>query len=108
QDGSVDASNLLKPALVSGELRCIGASTWEEFRAFEKDRALARRFQAIEVVEPSLEETVAILEGLRGRYESFHGVTFTPEAVQGAAELSHRWLHDRRLPDKAIDLLDEA
>ena len=108
QDGSVDASNLLKPALVSGELRCIGASTWEEYRGFEKDRAFSRRFQPIEVLEPSVEETVAILEGLRGRYESFHGVTFTPEAIRGAAELSHRWLHDRRLPDKAIDLLDEA
>jgi ATP-dependent Clp protease ATP-binding subunit ClpA len=108
QDGSVDASNLLKPALVSGDLRCIGASTWEEYRGFEKDRAFSRRFQPIEVLEPSVEETVEILEGLRGRYEEFHGVTFAPEAIRGAAELSHRWLHDRRLPDKAIDLLDEA
>ncbi|MQA90521.1 MAG: AAA domain-containing protein [Gemmatimonas sp.] len=108
QDGNVDASNLLKPALVNGDLRCVGASTWEEYRAFERDRALARRFQAIEVLEPSVEETIEILGGLRERYESFHRVGYTDEALRGAAELSHRWLHDKRLPDKAIDLLDEA
>jgi ATP-dependent Clp protease ATP-binding subunit ClpA len=104
----VDASNLLKPALVSGELRCIGASTWEEYRTFERDRALARRFQAVEVPEPSVEDAIVILEGLRERYESFHQVRFTEEAIRAAAELSDRWLHDRRLPDKAIDLLDES
>jgi ATP-dependent Clp protease ATP-binding subunit ClpA len=108
QGGSVDASNLLKPALVSGELRCIGASTWEEYRTFERDRALARRFQAVEVPEPSVEDAIVILEGLRERYESFHQVRFTEEAIRAAAELSDRWLHDRRLPDKAIDLLDES
>jgi len=108
QGSTVDASNLLKPALVAGELRCIGASTWEEYRTFERDRALARRFQPVEVPEPTVEETVLILQGLRERYESFHRVRFTDEAIRGAAELSHRWLHDRRLPDKAIDLLDEA
>jgi ATP-dependent Clp protease ATP-binding subunit ClpA len=108
QGSSVDASNLIKPILAAGDLRCIGASTWEEYRTFERDRALARRFQPIEVPEPSVEETVSILEGLRERYESFHGVRFTEDALRGAAELSDRWLHDRRLPDKAIDLLDEA
>jgi ATP-dependent Clp protease ATP-binding subunit ClpA len=108
QGGSVDAGNLIKPALVGGELRCIGASTWEEYRSFERDRALARRFQPIEVLEPSVEETVLILAGLRERYEAFHGVRYTDEALRSAAELSHRWLHDRRLPDKAIDLVDEA
>jgi ATP-dependent Clp protease ATP-binding subunit ClpA len=108
QGGTMDASNLLKPALVDGEVRCIGASTWDEYRTFEKDRALARRFQAIDVPEPSVEDTVGILEGLQDRYEAHHGVRYTPEAVRAAAELSHRWLHDRRLPDKAIDVLDEA
>jgi ATP-dependent Clp protease ATP-binding subunit ClpA len=105
---SMDASNLLKPALAAG-LRCIGSTTWEELRGhFEKDRALARRFQKIEVAEPDLEDTVAILEGLRSRYESFHGVRYTDEAIRAAAELAARHLHDRRLPDKAIDVLDEA
>jgi len=106
--GSMDASNLLKPALAAG-LRCIGSTTYEEHRAhFEKDRALARRFQKIDVLEPSVEETVQILEGLRPRYEEFHRVRFAPEALRAAAELSARHLHDRRLPDKAIDVLDEA
>ena len=106
--GSMDASNLLKPALAAG-LRCIGSTTWEELRShFEKDRALARRFQKIEVAEPSAEETVAILEGLKSRYEAFHRVRYDAEAVRAAAELSARYLHDRRLPDKAIDVLDEA
>ncbi len=106
--GSVDASNLLKPALAAG-LRCIGSTTWEEMRAhFEKDRALARRFQKIEVLEPSIPDTVRILDGLRPRYEQFHDVKYSDEALQSAAELAARHLHDRRLPDKAIDLLDEA
>ncbi|MDP9349469.1 MAG: ATP-dependent Clp protease ATP-binding subunit ClpA [Gemmatimonadota bacterium] len=106
--GSMDASNLLKPALAGG-MRCIGSTTYEEYRThFEKDRALARRFQKVEVPEPGVEDTVRILEGLRPRYEEFHGVRYAPEALRTAAELSHRYLHDRRLPDKAIDLLDEA
>ncbi len=107
--GSLDASNLLKPALADGRLRCIGSTTWEEYRLHvEKDRALARRFQKIEVPEPSVEDTIAILHGLQNRYEEFHGVRFAEEAIRAAAELSGRYLHDRRLPDKAIDLLDEA
>ncbi len=106
--GAMDASNLLKPALAGG-LRCIGSTTWEEFRShFEKDRALARRFQKVEIPEPGVEDTVRILEGLRPRYEEFHGVRYSDEALHAAAELSHRYLHDRRLPDKAVDLLDEA
>ncbi|MFL5382389.1 MAG: ATP-dependent Clp protease ATP-binding subunit ClpA [Longimicrobiaceae bacterium] len=106
--GSMDASNLLKPALAAG-LRCIGSTTYEEHRAhFEKDRALARRFQKIDVPEPGVEETVQILEGLQPRYEEFHRVRYAPGAVRAAAELSARHLHDRRLPDKAIDVLDEA
>jgi ATP-dependent Clp protease ATP-binding subunit ClpA len=107
--GSMDASNLLKPALASGRMRCIGSTTFEEFRQhFEKDRALARRFQRVEVNEPSIEDTKKILEGLRGKYEEFHGVRYTDDALDAAATLSARYLHDRRLPDKAIDLLDEA
>jgi ATP-dependent Clp protease ATP-binding subunit ClpA len=107
--GSMDASNLLKPALASGRMRCIGSTTFEEFRQhFEKDRALARRFQRVEVNEPSIEDTKKILEGLRGKYEDFHGVRYTDDALDAAATLSARYLHDRRLPDKAIDLLDEA
>ena len=106
--GSMDASNLLKPALAAG-LRCIGSTTWEELRShFEKDRALARRFQKVEVAEPGVDDTVRILEGLRPRYEAFHRVRYAPEALRAAAELSARYLHDRRLPDKAIDVLDEA
>jgi ATP-dependent Clp protease ATP-binding subunit ClpA len=107
--GTMDASNLLKPALQHGGLRCIGATTWEEFRqSFERDQALARRFQKVEVVEPSVEETVRIFGGLRGRYEEHHGVRYTDPAVAAAAELASRYLRDRRLPDSAIDLLDEA
>jgi ATP-dependent Clp protease ATP-binding subunit ClpA len=110
--GSMDASNLLKPALgggAGGKLRCIGSTTWDEFRKhFEHDRALARRFQKIEVHEPSQEETVQILQGLQSRYEEYHGVRYTDDAVRSAAELAARYLHDRRLPDTAIDLLDEA
>ena len=107
--GSMDASNLLKPALASGRMRCIGSTTFEEFRQhFEKDRALSRRFQRVEVLEPSIEDTKKILEGLRSKYEDFHGVRYTDEALDAAATLSARYLHDRKLPDKAIDLLDEA
>ncbi|MGD2114577.1 MAG: AAA family ATPase [Acidobacteriota bacterium] len=107
--GTMDASNLLKPALRSGVMRCIGATTWEEYRqSFERDRALARRFQKVEVHEASLAETVEILEGLRGRYEEHHGVTYTRPALRSAAELAARHLRDRALPDKAIDLVDEA
>ncbi len=107
--GAMDASNLIKPALANGKLRCIGTTTHKEYRSYiEKDRALARRFQPIEVEEPSIEETVKVLQGLRPRYEEFHGVGYTDDALQAAADLSSRYLNDRRLPDKAIDLIDEA
>jgi len=107
--GALDASNLLKPALQAGEIRFIGSTTHQEFRNFfEKDRALARRFQKIDVPEPSVEETVRILRGLRARYEKHHGIRYTPAALRTAAELSARHLNDRRLPDKAIDVIDEA
>jgi ATP-dependent Clp protease ATP-binding subunit ClpA len=107
--GTMDASNLLKPALQSGALRCIGATTWEEFRqTFQSDQALARRFQKVEVLEPTVEETEQILEGLRERYERHHEVTYAAEAIGGAARLADRYLRDRKLPDKAIDLIDEA
>src|SRR6185295_5755283 len=107
--GAMNASNLIKPALANGKLRCIGTTTHKEYRSYiEKDRALARRFQPIEVEEPSIEETVKVLEGLRGRYEEFHGVSYTDDSLQAAADLSSRYLTERRLPDKAIDLIDEA
>ncbi len=107
--GSMDASNLLKPALGSGRLRCIGSTTFDEFRQhFEKDRALARRFQRVEVLEPSLADTVLILKGLQASYERFHGVRYHEDAVDAAANLAAKYLHDKKLPDKAIDLLDEA
>jgi len=107
--GSMDASNLLKPALASGRLRCIGSTTFQEYRQhFEKDRALVRRFQRVEVNEPSVEDTVKILEGLRKQYEEFHGVRYTEAALRAAAELGAKYLHDRKLPDKAIDLIDET
>ncbi len=107
--GTMDASNLLKPALQDGTLRCIGATTWEEFRqTFQRDQALARRFQKVELNEPSAEETVEILRGLQARYEEHHGVTYAPEVVETAPTLADRYLRDRKLPDKAIDLLDEA
>jgi ATP-dependent Clp protease ATP-binding subunit ClpA len=107
--GTMDASNLLKPALQDGSLRCIGATTWEEYRqTFTSDQALARRFQKVELTEPSAEETTLILLGLKERYEKHHGVTYTQEAIEGAALLAERYLKDRKLPDKAIDLLDEA
>ncbi len=107
--GALDASNLLKPALTNGSLKCIGATTFTEYRGiFEKDAALSRRFQKVEVVEPSVTETVAILEGLRSRFEQHHAITYEAEALQAAAELSSRYIHDRFLPDKAIDVIDEA
>ncbi|HUW50957.1 MAG TPA: ATP-dependent Clp protease ATP-binding subunit ClpA [Sulfuricella sp.] len=107
--GTLDASNLLKPALSSGLLRCIGATTFNEYRGiFEKDHALSRRFQKIDVPEPSVEETIAILRGLKSRFESHHGVKYTTAALTTAAELSARYINDRHLPDKAIDVIDEA
>lgn len=107
--GSMDASNILKPVLNSGAIRCIGASTYEEYRNyFEKDRALSRRFQKIEVQEPDIDETVRILEGLKAHYEGFHGVRYTKSALKAAAELSSKYINDRHLPDKAIDVIDEA
>jgi ATP-dependent Clp protease ATP-binding subunit ClpA len=107
--GTMDASNILKPALNSGKLRCIGASTYEEYKNhFEKDRALSRRFQKIEIHEPSIEETVSILNGLRPYYEDFHGVAYTDGAMKAAAELSAKYINDKFMPDKAIDVIDEA
>jgi len=107
--GVMDASNLIKPVLANGEIRCIGSTTYTEYRGvFEKDHALARRFQKIDVPEPSLQETVEILRGLKTRFEEHHGVTYEPEALQAAAELAAKHINDRRLPDKAIDVIDEA
>ncbi len=107
--GTMDASNLLKPALASGRLRCIGATTFQEYRGhLERDSALARRFQRVEIGEPTVDETTKILQGLQKRYEDFHKVTYAPLAIEAAAKLAARYLQDRRLPDKAIDLLDEA
>lgn len=107
--GSLDASNILKPVLASGELRCIGSTTFEEYKGlFEKDRALSRRFQKIDILEPSVAETVAILKGLRSRYQEHHGVRYSDAALQAAAELSARHINYRHLPDKAIDVIDEA
>jgi ATP-dependent Clp protease ATP-binding subunit ClpA len=107
--GTLDASNLLKPALSSGALRCIGATTYNEYRGiFEKDHALSRRFQKVDVGEPSVTETVSILRGLKSRFEEHHQVRYTVTALTAAAELSARFIHDRHLPDKAIDVIDEA
>ncbi|SCC94880.1 ATP-binding protease component [Thiomonas sp. X19] len=107
--GTLDASNLLKPALTSGQLRCIGATTFNEYRGiFEKDAALSRRFQKIDVVEPSIEQTVEILKGLKSRFEEHHGVKYGAGALAAAAELSAKYINDRHLPDKAIDVIDEA
>jgi ATP-dependent Clp protease ATP-binding subunit ClpA len=107
--GSMDASNILKPALADGTLRCVGATTYKEWRQyFEKDAALARRFQKIDVPEPSQADAVAILKGLRGRYEAHHGVRYTDAAVEAAVKLSARHIHGRKLPDKAIDIIDEV
>ena len=107
--GAMDASNLLKPALASGNMRCIGSTTYKEFRNyFEKDRALVRRFQKIDVNEPNIEDTVKILRGLKSNYEQHHKVRYTEEAIRAAVELSAKYIHDRKLPDKAIDVIDEA
>ncbi|MCX7210104.1 MAG: ATP-dependent Clp protease ATP-binding subunit ClpA [Burkholderiales bacterium] len=107
--GTLDASNLLKPALSSGQLKCIGATTFNEYRGvFEKDHALSRRFQKIDVNEPSVEQTVQILRGLKSRFEEHHGVKYSASALTSAAELSARFINDRHLPDKAIDVIDEA
>jgi len=107
--GVMDASNLIKPVLASGELRCIGSTTYQEFRGiFEKDRALARRFQKIDIEEPSVEDTVGILKGLKTRFEEHHQVIYTQPALRAAAELSAKHINDRHLPDKAIDVIDEA
>src|SRR6202022_3499293 len=108
-DGAMDASNLLKPALARGELHCVGATTLDEYKKHvEKDAALARRFQPVFVTEASVEDTISILRGLKDRYEQHHGVRITDSAIVAAATLSHRYIADRFLPDKAIDLVDEA
>jgi ATP-dependent Clp protease ATP-binding subunit ClpC len=108
-EGAIDASNILKPSLARGEIQCIGATTLDEYRKYvEKDKALERRFQPVTVFEPTVEETVKILEGLRPRYEKYHGVKITREAIQAAARLSERYIQGRFLPDKAIDVMDEA
>jgi ATP-dependent Clp protease ATP-binding subunit ClpA len=107
--GSLDASNILKPVLASGDIRCIGSTTYEEYKnLFDKDRALSRRFQKIDVPEPTVEETIAILRGLRSHYEEYHGVKYRDEAIEAAAELAARHINFRHLPDKAIDVIDEA
>lgn len=107
--GVMDASNLLKPALASGQLRCIGSTTYQEYRGvFEKDHALARRFQKIDVLEPSVADTILILKGLKSRFEEHHDVKYSADALRVAAELSDRYINDRHLPDKAIDIIDEA
>ena len=107
--GAMDASNLIKPVLSNGDLKCIGSTTYQEYRGiFEKDRALARRFQKIDVPEPTVEECIQILQGLKSRFEQHHGVKYTQPALKGAAELAERYINDRHLPDKAIDVIDEA
>jgi ATP-dependent Clp protease ATP-binding subunit ClpA len=107
--GAMDASNLLKPALASGTLRCMGSTTYKEFRQhFEKDRALVRRFQKIDVNEPTIDDTIKILKGLKVYYEEFHKLRYTGDAIKAAVELSARYITDRKLPDKAIDIIDEA
>jgi len=107
--GVMDASNIIKPVLASGELKCIGSTTYQEYRGiFEKDHALARRFQKIDISEPSIDETVKILEGLKSRFEQHHDIKYTRQALKTAAELTERYINDRHLPDKAIDVIDEA
>ncbi|MEM0909018.1 MAG: ATP-dependent Clp protease ATP-binding subunit ClpA, partial [Pseudomonadota bacterium] len=107
--GAMDASNLLKPALSSGAIKCIGSTTYKEYRQFfEKDRALVRRFQKIDVAEPTVDDAIEILKGLKPRYEEFHQLRFTGDAIKSAVELSHRYINDRKLPDKAIDVIDET
>lgn len=107
-EGSMDAGNILKPALSRGELQLIGATTLKEYRQIEKDAALERRFQPVQVHEPSVDETITILMGLKPKYEEYHQVKYSDEAVRACVNLSHRYIQDRYLPDKAIDLLDEA
>ena len=108
-EGAVDAANMLKPSLARGELQCIGATTMDEYRKhIEKDAALARRFQTIIVEAPTVEETIEIIKGLRDKYEVHHRVKFSDEAVEAAAKLSHQYIMDRYLPDKAVDVIDEA
>ena len=108
-EGAMDASNMLKPALARGELHCVGATTLDEYRKhIEKDAALARRFQPVFVSEPTVEDTISILRGIKEKYEVHHGVRITDSALVAAATLSHRYIADRFLPDKAIDLMDEA
>src|SRR5205807_3881600 len=107
--GAMDASNLLKPALSSGAIRCIGSTTYKEYRQhFEKDRALVRRFQKIDVNEPTVEDAIAILKGLKPYFEDYHRLKYTNEAIEAAVQLSSRYIHDRKLPDKAIDVIDES
>ncbi|MCF6343421.1 MAG: ATP-dependent Clp protease ATP-binding subunit ClpA [Devosiaceae bacterium] len=107
--GALDASNLLKPALASGELRCIGSTTYKEFRQFfEKDRALVRRFQKIDIVEPSIQDSIKILQGLKPYFEDFHNIKYSNDAIKASVELSARYINDRKLPDKAIDVIDES
>ncbi len=107
--GVMDASNLLKPILTSGELRCMGSTTYQEYRGiFEKDRALSRRFQKIDVTEPNVDDTYQILKGLKSRFEDHYHIRYTDKALRAAAELSERYITDRFLPDKAIDVIDEA
>ena len=107
--GAMDASNLLKPALAQGTLRCIGSTTYKEYRQyFEKDRALVRRFQKIDVNEPSVPDAIEIMKGLKPYFEEFHKVRYTQEAVKAAVELSAKYINDRKLPDKAIDVIDET
>ncbi len=108
-EGAMDAANLIKPALARGELHCVGATTLDEYRKYvEKDAALARRFQPVMVSEPTVEDTISILRGIKEKYELHHGVRITDSALVAAATLSHRYITDRFLPDKAIDLMDEA
>ena len=108
-EGSMDAGNMLKPALARGELRCIGATTLDEYRKhLEKDKALERRFQPVLVEEPTMEGTISILRGIKEKYETHHGIKITDDAIIAAAKLSDRYINDRQLPDKAIDLIDEA
>lgn len=107
-EGSMDAGNILKPALARGELQVIGATTLKEYRQIEKDAALERRFQPVMVQEPSIEQAILILQGIKDKYEAYHGVTFSDEAIKACVTLSSRYIQDRHLPDKAIDLLDEA
>jgi ATP-dependent Clp protease ATP-binding subunit ClpA len=107
--GVMDASNLMKPMLASGELKCIGSTTYQEYRGiFEKDHALSRRFQKVDIVEPSVEETISILKGLKSRFEEHHKIKYSPRALRTAAELADRYINDRHLPDKAVDVIDEA